>query len=423
MILMAVLAIFSCTPESAELPPTPEAQLVSIRVMNADLNHQNMSVRVNGAEVHSNLAYGSLSAYNKYDPPGISLTLFDAGEPYFSTDIKINERLDFTLIPFKVNDTTSQMLRIYDLKNTDPNKADLKCFNFNFTDSQYDLRIGAPAGEIIIDSLTYSNLEPNGATRNRSFPLDEGNYTFAFTNTADGSLAHEFEPVFLEGGKVYYLTIFGDGNQTFTKAFESNGLSGSFIELKEPAPKVMFVNMLKPDEEVDVYLNGTKGAVLAYSENSDYLIGNNNSNSITVMEANTTNQLLSLDFDLEEKLRKTVIGYKTQESYDYKVFEDSTSLTAIGKTKIRFINMTDLPGLSLKNDGSSLLDNIASRESSEFLEIESENYKFEIYNEAGVAISKVREIEVPANKIITFIAYKLATKDGEFEYALKRIDY
>ncbi len=424
LLLTAVFAIFSCTPESAELPPTPIDELVNIRVLNANINHKDISVNVGGYDVHSNLLYGELSAYNKYEPSTLRFSFSNPDSVFFIADIGIEEKADYTLISFTYNDTVQQLLRISDIESSAPNKADIRFLNFKYKSPDYDLRIGGMKGEILLDSIGYSNISSSGTMNFSSYPLDEGNYTFALTKTSDGSLVSEYEPIYLEGGKVYYITCLGEGEQSYTRAFVSNGLTGDYIDLKEPAPKVMCVNMLEPEEQVDIYLNGNKGAMLGYSDNSDYLIGHSNSNTLSVLEYNTTNSIIEADIDLEDQLKKTFIAYRESSgTATYKIFTDDLNVAGNGKTKIRFINMTDLAGLNLTSNAEYIVANLGSREASDYVEVIPDNFKLEILNSSGEALSAIREIELPANKIITFIAYKLAAPNGEFEYALKRIDY
>lgn len=429
MIFLAVSAMFSCTPESAAPRPTPLDEMMSVRVINGNPFYKDISSNISNRVIFRDVKYGEMTATKLLEPTAMSVGFYNSvtDSIFYSKNINLKEDYEnnpnFTFVSVGEGNAIElqQMLMLIDVPNSSPNKADIRFINLDLGSEELDLRIGGESGVVIIDSVGFAAGGPKDGTP--GYPLDEGNYSFALTKTSNSSLVQEFESVFLEGGHVYYLFRFGDGNETFTKAFVANGLPGDEILLTDPSPRVMFVNMFGSEESVDVYLNGTKGSVLNYTEHSDYMIGQPNTNQISVKSKNTTNAVLDLSLDLGEKLKKTVIGYKDQGEAVYSVFTDTTSLATINKTRIRFINMTDLPNLTLSDGSNTLIEDIESRNSSEFLEFDTKTYKFAIQNENGEVISGIKEIDLPANKRITFIAYKLDSSVNGFEYALKRINY
>ncbi len=447
-IMMAMLSIISCTPDSADLPPTPLDQMGYVRVLAANPDHQTTDVYVDGDLIHPNVNYTELSAYELQEPTTLYYQFVDPATnyAYVQANIKLQEPSTYTCVTYKLfeaeNDSAlnTNILLLKDIENTAPNKADIRFLNLFYGSSLLDFRLGSATGEILLDSVPYANYIDSAYRANYitevpdininryvSYPLDEGNYDFVVTKTEDGSLVSEYETIFLEGGKTYYLTLFGDifssEDIVQAKAFVSNGLPGEYIDMKQPLPKLLFVNLLSDDNDIDVYVNGTKGASLGYTDNSDYIVAKPNSNTVSVKEINTLNTIFDFQVDLADKQKKTVIAYTDGTEIRHAEFEDNTDAPQQGKSKIRLINMTDLSNIDLFDSETALIEQIDISQSSQLLEIDAKNYKFELYNSSGEAITAVREIELPANRIITFIAYKLTKANGGFEYALKRIDY
>ncbi len=447
-LMVAMLSIMSCSPDSADLPPTPLDKMGHVRVLAANPDHQTTDVSVNGSLIHPNVNYSELSAYELQEPITLYYQFVDPATnyAYAQANFNLQEPANYTCVTYKLfeaeNDSVlnTNILLLKDIENTAPNKADIRFLNLFYGSSLLDFRLGSTSGEILLDSVPYANYIDSAYRANYitevpeininryvSYPLDEGNYDFVVTKTEDGSLVSEYETIFLKGGNTYYLTLFGDifssEDIVHAKAFVSNGLPGEYIEMKQPLPKLLFVNLLSDNDGIDVYVNGTKGASLGYTDNSDYIVANKNSNSVSVKEINTLTTLFDFQVDLGDKQKKTVIAYESGTGITHAEFEDNTDAPQQGNSKIRLINMTDISNVDLFDSETALIEQINMTQSSEFLEIEAKNYKFELYNSSGDAISAVREIELPANRIITFIAYKLTKANGGFEYALKRIDY
>ncbi len=424
LVLLAVGSLVSCSITDPAMPPTSADQMLHIRILNADIDNRDVSLTVDYEVFQSSIAYASLTNYKEMDTVASIYTFKNGNNIIFRDLIKFNkDKKHHTLYLLKRTLDTSYTYYVADIANSDPSKADIRFFNFVFGSPELDFRLGNEAGEILFDSIPYGNKEIIN-----SYALDEGNHKFTITKTDGSGVYVEYDPIYLEAGKVYYISLFGDNanlNQTlFARAFlSSNDEPGQYIEMKQPVPKVLAVNMLSSADSVDVYVNGVKGASINFAENSNYIIGNKNTNSISVFYRNTTTSVFNFDLDLGEDLRKTFIAYKDGETNTFKVFDDNTTYPAFGKSKIRLINMTDLPVISLFNFESSLISNVNSKESSDFLEIEAEKYNFTLRNENNDTLSNVREIDLPKNRIITFIAYKLEKPIDGHSYAIKRIDY
>ncbi|WP_374950289.1 DUF4397 domain-containing protein [Mucilaginibacter sp.] len=223
-----------------------------------------------------------------------------------------------------------------------------------------------------------------------------------------------------KGGILFYLALFVAGSMflpMLASCGKDNGTTlntaNAQVNLINVSPDVLPFNLYSRLNTSFVQLGTTNytyptasGYFLLNVAETPFLLRPSRVNNLEIV-----NLLPEVD-TFQRNVRYTwfVTGLRADSSLSSVIITDTSSLPAIGRGKIRFVNVSpNAPPLNLTANDTTAFRGIGYKGVSKFIEVTAGNYNFNVVSSAapGIAIKSMRNVPILDGRLYTVYAYGL----------------